>query len=73
MIRITTVDDTYKFSDITYNETTRTHILSFECSGGYVYIHIDREEFGDLAIKASGSWGDGLKKYLEELEQEMNK
>lgn len=71
MINITTLNSSYKFLGINYNENSLKHTLIFESISGDVYVDIERAEFGDLVLKAVASWGVASKQLIEEIKEEI--
>jgi len=71
MINITTLNSSYKFLGINYNENSRKHTMIFESISGDVYVDIEREQFGDFVLQAVASWGVASKQLIEEIKQEI--
>ena len=71
MINITTLNSSYRFLGINYNENSRKHTMIFESISGDVYVDIEREQFGDLVLQAVASWGVASKQLIEEIKQEI--
>ena len=70
MINITTLNSSYKFLGINYNENTCKHTIIFESISGDVYVDIEREQFGNFMTKVVESYSEGLQHFVSEIKKE---